>query len=202
MRHDPYADAPRLPEGDVVDPRALFGSARAPVELEIGPGRGGFIMERLELDANARVLGLEIRRKWASIVDERLKKRGLSERGRVVAEDARSALGRFASGSLRVVYVHFPDPWWKKRHAKRLLITPALVADVARALTAGGELFIQTDVLERARGYEAVVAGEPRLLPWGASPLVADNPYGAKSPRERRALEDGLPVYRLRYRRA
>jgi tRNA (guanine-N7-)-methyltransferase len=202
MRHDPYAHAPRLPEGNALDPRDLFGAERAPIELEIGPGRGGFMMERLEIDSSVRILGLEIRRKWASIVNERLKKRGLGERGRVVAEDARSALARFTSGSLRVVYVHFPDPWWKKRHAKRLVISPGLVAEVARALAEGGELFIQTDVIERAEAYLNIVAGEPRLLPWTASPRVEENPYGAKSPRERRAVADGLPVYRLRYRRA
>jgi len=198
----PYACAPRLPGEGGIDPRLLFGEHGAAVELEIGPGRGWFMIERLTVEPAISMIGLEIRRKWATIVDERLKSRGLGARGRVFAEDVRFALPRFSDGSLAVVYLHFPDPWWKKRHQKRLVFTPALVSDVARVLAPGGELFLQTDVAERAESYERMVAADPRLVPWAASARVEENPYGARSPRERRALADGLPVTRMRWRRA
>ena len=181
-------------------PPPLVGAGSRPVELEIGPGRGWFLVERLEADPDARV-GLEIRRKWASIVDGRLEKRGLADRGRVFAEDAREVLPRLVPGTLSVVYIHFPDPWWKKRHAKRRVLTAELLAGVAGALAPGGELFVQTDVFDRAEQFESVVAAESRLAPWSTTARVEDNPYGARSPRERRAMADGLPVLRLRYRR-
>lgn len=202
MRTDPYADAPRLPEGEIVDPRALVGAGDAPVEVEIGPGRGWFMVERVEAEPTARMVGLEIRRKWATIVDRRLAKRGFGDRARVFAEDARSALRRFPDGSVSIVYVHFPDPWWKKRHQKRLVIGDELLAEVVRVLVSGGELFIQTDVEERALAYAEWVGREGRLEPWGPKAEVLDNPYGARSPRERRAMADGLPITRLRYRRS
>jgi tRNA (guanine-N7-)-methyltransferase len=198
----PYASAPRLPGEGSIDPRLLFERETAQVELEIGPGRGWFMIERLSAEPAICMLGLEIRRKWASVVDERLRSRGLGARGRVFAEDARLSLPRFEDASLAVVYLHFPDPWWKKRHEKRLVFTPALVADVARVLAPGGELFLQTDVQERAESYERTVAADPRLVPWAGSARVEENPYGARSPRERRALKDGLPVTRMRWRRA
>ncbi len=202
MNLDVYADAPRLPVGEPLDPRTLVQAGDAGVELEIGPGRGWFMIERLQAVAGVAMIGLEIRRKWASIVDQRLAKRGLAARGRVFAEDARSALPRFADASVSVIYLHFPDPWWKKRHAKRLVLTPELAAGIARVLRPGGELFFQTDVGERAEASEAILAAEPRLEPWTSDgPRVDDNPYVARSPRERRAIEDGLPVIRLRYRR-
>jgi len=185
-----------------MDPRLLFEERTARVELEIGPGRGWFMVERLTVEPAISMIGLEIRRKWATVVDERLKSRGLGARGRVFAEDARFALPRFHDGSLAVVYLHFPDPWWKKRHEKRLVFTPALVADIARVLAPGGELFLQTDVQERAESYERMVAADPWLVPWAGSARVEENPYGALSPRERRALQDGLPVTRMRWRRA
>lgn len=197
----PYADAPRLPEGEPLDLRELVGAGGRPVELEIGPGRGWFLVERLETDPAARIVGLEIRRKWASIVDARLGKRGLSARGRVFAADAREVVPRLEPETLSVVYIHFPDPWWKKRHAKRRVLTAELLSGVARALTPGGELFVQTDVFDRAEQFEQIVASEPRLVPWGSTARVEDNPYGARSPREKRAVADGLPVLRLRYRR-
>ncbi|MGH7439801.1 MAG: tRNA (guanine(46)-N(7))-methyltransferase TrmB [Polyangiaceae bacterium] len=195
-----YDDAPRLPAGDRVDLRSVVEGAW--VELEIGPGRGWFLVERAAAEPLAALVGLEIRRKWAAIVDERLRKRGLGARARVFAEDARLALARVPDGSVRRVFVHFPDPWWKKRHHKRLVVRDEFVREVARVLEAGGELFVQTDVSERADAYEAAVALEGRLVPSGdaeGSPRLADNPYIARSPRERRAIADGLPVHRMRW---
>jgi tRNA (guanine-N7-)-methyltransferase len=199
-RPHPYADAPRLPEG-VVDVRSLV-TGRS-YELEIGPGRGGFVFERAEEAPDAALIGLEVRLKWAAVVDGRLAKHGLSPRARVFAEDAKHALTRLEpDGVFTRVFVHFPDPWWKKRHAKRILIDAGLLGQIIRLLAPGGELYVQTDVAERAAEYEALVSGEPLLMAAGdsaGSPRLADNPYAARSPRERRALADGLPVHRLRW---
>ena len=201
MKTNPYEHAPRLPEGETVDPRLLVGAGTTPIEIEIGPGRGGFVFERLAADPAVRLLGLEIRRKWATIVDDRLRERGLGDRARVLAEDARSAFPRFPAACARAVFVHFPDPWWKKRHAKRLVITTELLPQLCRVLEPGGALFIQTDVAERAQEYADLVATEPRLVPQHAG-FEAENPFAARSPREHRAIADGLPIYRLNYRLA
>ncbi|HOU90873.1 MAG TPA: tRNA (guanine-N7)-methyltransferase [Polyangiaceae bacterium] len=202
MPDDRYARAPRLPEGAAIDPAALVPAATGPVELEIGPGRGWFLVERLAAVADAGLIGLEIRRKWATIVDDRLRARGLGGRGRVFAEDARTALPRLLPASLSTVFVHFPDPWWKKRHQKRLLITEGLIEQLARVLRPGGELFVQTDVAERADAYEEAIARSGRFVPVTADgPRVEDHPFVARSPRERRALADGVPIVRLRVRR-
>ncbi len=205
-RESPYAHAPRLPEDDVIEPAQLFSPALAqldgPLELEIGPGRGWFLVERLQAAPEVRMLGLEIRRKWATLVDDRLRARGFASRARVFAEDARLALPRFPDASLSVVYVHFPDPWWKKRHQKRLVLGAELLDQLARVLVPDGKLLIQTDVEERATTYEALVSAHPAFAPaTGTTPRIDDHPYGARSPRERRAMEDGLPIHRLHYRR-
>ncbi len=203
-----YEDAPRLPTKggaceDLVDVRTLVRGEW--IEIEIGPGRGWFLVERADAEPRAALLGLEIRRKWAAIVDARLASRGLSPRARVFAEDARYGLPRLApDGSIRRVFVHFPDPWWKKRHQKRLIVRDRLVDEVARLLEPVGELFVQTDVEERASAYEALLAADARFEPHGSvsgSPRLADNPYVARSPRERRAIADGLPVHRMRWRK-
>jgi tRNA (guanine-N7-)-methyltransferase len=200
----PYEDAPRLPEGERVD---LPGLVRGEwVELEIGPGRGWFLVERAEAEPRAALVGLEIRRKWAAIVDSRLAKRGLAARARVFAEDARHALPRLVpDASIRRVFLHFPDPWWKKRHQKRLVMGDEFLDQVARLLEPGGELFVQTDVEDRAAQYAERIARDPRFVPAGdetGSPRLADHAYVALSPRERRAIADGLPVHRMLWRRA
>jgi tRNA (guanine-N7-)-methyltransferase len=199
---NPYSNAPTLPEGDEIDPRTLFADHARPIELEIGPGRGAFILERLAASPEVRMLGLEIRRKWAFVVDERLRARGLGGRGRVLAEDARMALPRLKAATVRATFIHFPDPWWKKRHQKRLVASVSLLEQIARVLVPGGELFFQTDVEERAEQFERWVETVPLFLPVEPGPRVAENPYGAMSTRERRAVADGLPILRLRYTRA
>jgi tRNA (guanine-N7-)-methyltransferase len=196
----PYSDAPRLPETELVDPRALVGAGSAPIELEIGPGRGGFMVERLAADPNVRMLGLEVRRKWATLVDQKLASLGHAARARVLAEDAKLALPRFPAACIAVAFVHFPDPWWKKRHHKRLVLGGGLLAELARVIVPGGEVFVQTDVAERAERYEALFALHAAFVPYLGSARRDDNPFGARSPRERRAITDGLPIHRLHYR--
>lgn len=199
----PYADAPRLPAVPAIDARSLVAGEW--LELEVGPGRGGFVLERLEAEPRCGLIGLEVRRKWATIVDARVAKRGLAARGRVFAEDAKEALARLGpDGVFRCAFLHFPDPWWKKRHQKRLVMGDVFLAEVARLVAAGGELFVQTDVEERALQYDLQIAGSSWFEPAGDAPgsaRVAENPFGARSPRERRAITDGLPVYRMLYRR-
>jgi tRNA (guanine-N7-)-methyltransferase len=198
----PYADAPRLPEGtDPVDPRTLLNTDQ-PVELEIGCGKGSFILERLEFGGpSVHVFGMEIKRKLATIVDRKIKERGFGERGRVFAEDVRLILPRLPDACLSRIYVHFPDPWWKKRHQKRLLADTTLAEAAARLLCPGGDFFVQTDVEERADLYESVFNAHPAFTPWGESARIGDPEFGARSPREKRAMQDGLPIYRLRWRR-
>ena len=203
MPRHPYAEAaPRLPEGAAIDPRTLVESAGRSLELEIGPGRGGFAFERLAVSEQICIIGLEIRLKWATIVDRRLREQGLSQRGRIFAEDARSAIQRFPDACLDTVFVHFPDPWWKKRHAKRLVVGSTLLPPLARTLKQGGQVFVQTDVAERADEYEEEFGNYPEFFaPVNASARIEENPFGARSPREHRAMADGLPIYRLLYRR-
>ncbi|MEZ4444072.1 MAG: tRNA (guanine-N7)-methyltransferase [Polyangiaceae bacterium] len=200
----PYANPPRLPEGEEVPTADLLGG-EGPLEIEIGPGRGAFVVERAAAAPEHRVLGLEIRRKWAQNVDERLGRLGLHPRVRVLCEDAKLALPRLVpDASVARFFVSFPDPWWKKRHQKRLVVVDPLVDQILRLLVDDGELFVQTDVPERFDEYRARLDAKGELEPAGdepGSPVIADNPYGALSNRERRAAQDGLPVYRLRYRR-
>jgi tRNA (guanine-N7-)-methyltransferase len=200
----PYEDAPRLPAGDHVDLRAVVAGVE--LELEIGPGpKAGVLCERAVSAPGSGLVGLEIRKKWAAVGDARLAKQGQAKRARVFCEDARLALPRLGpDASVARAFLHFPDPWWKKRHTKRLVMGDIFLAEVARLLVPNGELYVQTDVEERAEQYERVVSAHEAFEPAGdvaGSARVAENPYGARSPREHRAIADGLPVTRMMWRR-
>jgi tRNA (guanine-N7-)-methyltransferase len=178
----------------------LFGNAK-PVEIEVGTGKGLFLLNAALSRPETNFFGIEIVRKFQLYAATRFAIRNLPN-VKIACADVKIVLREYVKlGSVAAVHVYFPDPWWKKRHKKRLLLGRELVAELARVLKAGGELFIQTDVEERARAYAELVAQDPRFGPWGAQAEVAENPHAAKSPRERRAMADGLPVLRLRYRR-
>jgi tRNA (guanine-N7-)-methyltransferase len=202
-KKNPYAHCPRLPEGETVDVRSLVAGDE--IELEIGCGRGVFVFERAAAAPTAGLVGLEVRRKWATIVDERVAKQGLSARCRVFAEDAKVAMPRLRpDAGVARVFMHFPDPWWKKRHEKRLVMGDVFMNEVVRLLRPMGELYIQTDVEDRAESYAQQISAHGGFEPFGdadGSPWLAENPYGARSPREHRAIKDGLPVYRMRFRK-
>ncbi|MGF1467812.1 MAG: tRNA (guanosine(46)-N7)-methyltransferase TrmB [Sandaracinaceae bacterium] len=186
--------APSLPDGRI-DLSALVEGG-GPLELDIGFGRGRSLFERAEAAPQVRLIGLEIKAKWAFKVEARLRQRGLTN-VRAFHADALDALVRSGpEGCLQRVFVHFPDPWWKKRHAKRRVVGPVLLDELARLLAPGGELYVQTDVEERAADYRARIAAHPAFR-LRSTPYLADNPFGARSNREVRAEEDGLPVYRI-----
>ena len=111
-------DLPAPPDWTLV-----FGSA-GPIELEVGCGAGGFAIEYARRHPAVHYLAFEWRKKYAREVQYRADQRGLKNL-RVVEADARVEIPRlFAPGSLAAVHVQFPDPWWKRAHQKRAIITP------------------------------------------------------------------------------
>ncbi len=186
--------SPAAPEGPLGLVELLPGSGD--IEVEIGFGRGRFLLDRAGVAPASRLLGIEVKRKWAYLVAERAKSLGLAN-VRVFGGDARDILLRLGpDGSVARVFMHFPDPWWKKRHAKRRLRGNELLDPIARLLRVGGELFIQTDVEERAEVFLADLR-EHSAFEVKDPGYVVENPYGARSNREERAIADGLPVFRI-----
>ncbi len=199
MKTNPYEHAPRLPEGEQIDPRLLVALAPRQSRLKSVPVAVASSSNACPPIRKSALLGLEIRRKWATIVDNRVRERGLAQRGPRVRRRRPQRLpplpGRLRPRRIRAL----SRPLWKKRHAKRLVITSELLPQLCRVLIPSGALFIQTDVADRAAEYAALVATEPRLVPQHPG-FEAENPYNARSPREHRAIADGLPIYRLHYR--
>jgi tRNA (guanine-N7-)-methyltransferase len=143
-------------------------------------------------------VGIEVKAKWVYKVSQRLARHGLADRVHVLCGDARELLSRAEPpGSVARVFVHFPDPWWKKRHAHRMVVGVALLDALGVLLEPGGELYVQTDVEERAAEYVEAIDAHPAFRLAGQAGYVDHNPYGARSNREQRAEVDGLPVYRV-----
>src|SRR5690606_37301441 len=192
--------APRAPEGTFSLDALIPGDG--PLELDVGFGRGMSLFERARVAPGSRIVGIEIKNKWAFKVAERVAKHGLGDRIVVLAGDVKEILARVASGPcLSRAFVHFPDPWWKRRHNHRVVMGRVFLDEVGRLMLPGGELYLQTDAEERAREYLEAIDEHPRFERGPPGDFVDENPFGARSNREVRAEEDGLPVYRILARR-
>ncbi len=182
--------------GDV-DFTALFGRT-APVELEIGTGKGRFLIEAAATRPGTDFLGLEIEPEYAALARLRAARRGLAN-VRVERADGREfVIRRLARGSLAALHVYFPDPWPKKRHWKRRLFTPAFAAAAARALAPGGFLRVASDHEAYWAVIEEVLAAEPlleRLSGGEAGPWSSGTSY------ELKYAASGRPVFKAVFRR-
>ncbi|MEM7137149.1 MAG: tRNA (guanosine(46)-N7)-methyltransferase TrmB [Myxococcota bacterium] len=199
LRRKYIEGAPRAPEGPF-SLRDVVG-AQGPIELDIGFGRGQSLIERAAVAPGSQIVGIEVKSKWAYKVSARMAALGVSN-VQVLCGDAREILKRAGpDGIVDKVAVHFPDPWWKKRHRKRMVIGEVLLREISRLLAQEGQIFIQTDVEDRAEGYRRAIEETEGLALASPTGFVEENPFDARSNREHRAIEDGLPIWRILARR-
>jgi tRNA (guanine-N7-)-methyltransferase len=171
------------------------------VEVELGCADARFLFERAAADPSRTYVGIEIRAELVSQVNRKARREGLPVEA-VFANANADLPALFSPGSVTRFYVNFPDPWFKKRHHKRRVLTAELVATMSAQLAPGGELFFQSDVFDPALDAMAVLEEEPRLVnlrgPWS---FTRENPFGARSKRELKTERRGQRVWRLWYRR-
>jgi tRNA (guanine-N7-)-methyltransferase len=171
-----------------------------PVEMEVGFGKGLFLVSAGQARPETNFLGVEIERKYQLLAATRLARRGLRN-VRLACADARLFLrDRLPAGVLEAVHVYFPDPWWKTRHRKRRVFTEEFTAQCARVLRPGGRLLLASDVAE----YFAIITGQvtrqgafESLPPPEVKPPEHDLDYLTNF--ERKYRKEGRPIYRAAY---
>jgi tRNA (guanine-N7-)-methyltransferase len=182
-----------------IDFAALFGNA-FPVELEIGCGKGGFLVAAAAERPEHNFLGLEIDRALYFYVASRLAKRNLHN-ARIACTDAKLLVrNRIADEALAAVHVYFPDPWWKKRHHKRRLWTPDFAGQCVRILRLGGRLHVATDVPEYAATIRDLLDILPQLSREQSEEQTGEpNAEESLTNFERKARTRGGEVWRATY---
>jgi len=182
-----------------LDLATVFGR-RAPLILEIGFGMGEGLAETAAAHSENDYLGVEVHTPGVGALLKQIGERNLAN-VRIVQHDAVDVLTHMlAPASLAGVHIFFPDPWHKKRHHKRRLIQPPLVALLASRLVPGGYIHLATDWQDYAEQMLAVLGAAPLL-----ENTVADYaPRPATRPLtrfEQRGLRLGHGVWDLVFRR-
>lgn len=135
----------RDPDAARIDPRQWFPEPSHPFQVEIGSGKGAFLIQQGEVESGTNFLGIEYAGEFFAYAADRVRRRGLAN-VRMLCTDASVFLHwRMPAGIVDVVHLYFADPWPKKKHHRRRMVQDSFLADCARVLRSGGELRIVTD---------------------------------------------------------
>lgn len=171
---------------------ALAGSQ--PLEIEIGFGRGDFLLDRARQHPDRLLIGYETKTRATRLMLQRIQRLQLANLW-VSDDDARFNLPRTVpDGRVDVVHVLFPDPWWKSQHKVKRLFSPPFVALLAARLRLGGLLHFKSDVREYGELVRYLVAQHSAFADHDPSLGERIGPY-AMTHREHWCERHGKPVH-------
>ena len=202
-----------MAELDGPDSIAALFDRPAPLELEIGSGKGLFIRKAARQFPEHNFLGIEISYRYALSSAAGLCRQDLNDcqdingdegekipliNAVMVNGDAAKVLAeQVAADSLEAVHVYFPDPWWKKAHRPRRILRKDVLQLIEKCLRPGGTLHFWTDVEEYYLSTLEIIAAETGLIGPNYVPepeALDDMDY--RTHFERRTRLNHLPVYR------
>ncbi len=185
---------PQPGDGEIFSAEKAFGQA-GPFELEIGCGKGTFLLRRAKEHPDIRMLGIEWANKYYQYTADRMARWGIKN-VRVMRTDASDfVINHLDEQCLSALHIFHPDPWPKARHHKRRLIQAPFINAAIRALVPGGRWSIQTDHaeyfewiterMEQAMGIEKVEYDDPQF---GIVEATAQTNFEIKYRKEGRAI--------------
>ena len=172
--------------------RRQIGGAR-PLEIEIGFGRGDFLLDRSARMPDQLFIGFEVKTKAVRLALSRLEKQSLEnlwlsdDDARVGSPDGDPRSPRQRSSRA------FPDPWWKAQHKVKRLFSPPFVDLLAAKLRPGGYLHLKTDVEQYGELVRHLLSGHPAFCDHRPDLAGRVGPY-RPTHREHWCQENGMPV--------
>lgn len=181
---------------------ALFGNEQ-PVELEIGVGKAGFLLRRATAHPETNFLGIEWANEFYRFSLDRMR-RWNTTNVRLLRTDASLFIRRNCPrNSISALHVYHPDPWPKRRHARRRLIQPPFVDAAVECLRVGGRWAVQTDHAEYFTIIRDLLLSHPKLR----ETTFDDPQFGVEASRlatnfEVKYLKEGRRIHQLAVARA
>lgn len=181
-----------------VDIESVFAEPDKPLLLDIGCARGRFLLRMSEAEPFWNYLGVEIREPLVYEANRLASEAGLTNLHYTFC-NAMLWLERLIEaippGILQAVTIQFPDPWFKKKHAKRRMVNKEMVDTIARHFASNGRVFIQTDIEFLAEEMFGLFRADERFQ----ETPVDENPFPVKTEREKAVEDKELPVYRSEF---
>ena len=178
-----------------LDLPAVFGRV-APLEVDLGCGEGSFLSALARESPEKNFLGIERLLGRVRSACRRIERAGLTNARVTRFEISYAVEHLLPPASVTAFYLLFPDPWPKRRHAPRRLVTQEFLASLHRALGPNGTVRMATDETGYFRQITRL-ALESSLF--AVMPNAPENVATTKF--ERRFREQGLPIHRLELRK-
>lgn len=181
-----------------IDLFQIFGR-RGPVHIEVGSGKGTFLLHQAKAQPSDNFLGIEWAGRYYRYAVDRIGRWGLTN-VRIIRTDAAGFIAEsLPEDSVDCFHIYFPDPWPKKRHHKRRFLCPANMEHLIRCLKAEGQLRIATDHADYFDQIKKVIAAESDKLEEVEfiRPAGAEGGEWAGTNFERKYIKDQRPIYTL-----
>lgn len=146
---------------------SIFDPGR-PVEVDIGCGKGRFLLSRALANPGIQYLGIERLLERVRKIDRKVQRNGLTNVRLIRLEAAYTLRRVIPEHAVRCFYLFFPDPWPKRRHHKRRLFNAGFRGLLWSRLVPHGEIQIATDHLDYFEDMRQQLAGDPRFEPVAA----------------------------------
>lgn len=184
------------------DPQSLFATPQD-LEIEVGSGKGLFMLNESGRVDDRNFLGNEIARKYCRFAAYRLAQKERSN-GYMMSGDGLRMFREFLPDQCAVaVHVYFPDPWWKARHRRRRVMRQPLIEDIQRVLKPGGIFHFWTDVEEYFEETTGLMKEYSDLSgPHHVAEPPSENDMDYRTHFERRMRKNDHPVFRSQYHKA
>lgn len=179
----------------------IFANSELPLHLDIGCARGRFILKMAEAEKSQNFLGIEIREPLVEEANRIAKEKNLGNLHYKFCNAMMfldKLLGNLPENILQTVTIQFPDPWFKKKHAKRRMVNAELIEMIANHLADSGKVFVQTDIeflAEEMFGLFEENDNFKRIE-------IEANPFPVKTEREAAVEEKQMPIYRMIFEKA
>lgn len=182
--------------GELSSPLALdtLVPGSGPWVVEIGFGKGRYLLRRCLESRQGRFLGVELVSEYHRLFVGRARRRGLGNWIALRGEALYLLAAVLPRGFAAELHVYFPDPWPKSRHHKRRLFDPETVDLVLGLLAPAGRLFFATDFLDYGEQVAELLAGCPGLAVARRERVWDD---GARTNYEAKYIAEGRPILRL-----
>lgn len=178
-----------------LDFESIYGN-QAPLEVDLGCGDGLFLAAAAAANPARNFLGID---RMPGRVQSAIRKIeiGALTNARILKIEISYAIRHLLpAASVAVFHLMFPDPWPKRRHSPRRVVTEDLFVALHRALAPDGLVRVATDEADYFREIERLAARSPGFI----GPTDCDTPASATT-FERRFKEDGLEIHRLALRK-
>lgn len=177
-----------------IDFHKIFNN-KNPIDVEIGCGRPHFFFDRAINFPTRNIIGIEYKYEFMK-----------SAQKRIIKENFNNALALhgnawlllpllFQSQTISNVFINFPDPWWKKKHKKRLLLNDIFLNHLQKKLTKQSLIILQTDVLDLFLEYKNLLLDSGFTINKENNDEII-NFTQAKTHREKKCLVQQMPIYR------